>query len=41
MFDVIDSYEIQAEGVIVNAEVLNYGTKPVRYRLVLQEMGFQ
>ena len=37
--EIIDEYEIETENVIVNVEVLKYGSKPIKYRLVLQEIG--
>lgn len=39
MLEVIDEYEIEAEGVIVNVEIMNYGSRPIKYKLILQEIG--
>ncbi|MCB9358931.1 Flp pilus assembly complex ATPase component TadA [Candidatus Woesearchaeota archaeon] len=39
MAKIIDEYEIEAENVIVNVEIIEYGNKPVKYRLILQEIG--
>ncbi|MFT4344090.1 MAG: type II/IV secretion system ATPase subunit [Candidatus Woesearchaeota archaeon] len=39
MFEVVDEYEIDADNVIVTAQIMQYGKKPVRYRLVLQDVG--
>jgi archaeal flagellar protein FlaI len=39
MLSKVEEYEIEAEGVIVNVEILAYGVKPMRYKLVLQEIG--
>jgi archaeal flagellar protein FlaI len=39
MYNVVDEYEIEAENVIVSVEILKYGTKAVRYKLILQDIG--
>ena len=39
MFEVIDKYTIEAEGVPVDVEIVQYGSKPVKYKLILQEIG--
>lgn len=39
MLKVIDEYEIEAEGVIVNVEILEFGSKAFKYKLILQEIG--
>ena len=37
--DITDEYEIETENVIVNVEIIKYGSKAIKYRLVLQEIG--
>jgi archaeal flagellar protein FlaI len=39
MDDILEEYEIAAENVVVNVEILKFGTKPVKYKLILQEIG--
>lgn len=36
---ILEEYEIEAENVIVTAEIIQYGTKPVKYKLILQDIG--
>jgi flagellar protein FlaI len=37
--EIVDEYEIESEGVIVTVQIIKYGNKPVRYKLILQEIG--
>jgi len=39
MFSVVERYSIQAEDVAVDVEIIKYGSKPIKYRLILQEIG--
>ncbi|MFT4303003.1 MAG: ATPase, T2SS/T4P/T4SS family [Candidatus Woesearchaeota archaeon] len=39
MAKIIKEYQIQAEGVLVNIEIIEYGAKPVKYKLIIQEIG--
>ena len=39
MESILEEYEIEAENVIVTAEIIKYGTRPVKYKLILQDIG--
>jgi len=39
MYEVLEEYEVEAENVIVTAQIQKYGSRPVRYRVILQDIG--